>query len=58
MNQSLLHFLRCGCVVLALLLGDGATRFTTAADANGRTKAQRTDAIFADTNVPHFFFEV
>jgi spore coat protein H len=58
MNQSLLYFLRCGCIVLALLLGDGATRCITAADANGKTKAQRTDAFFADTNVPHFIIEV
>ena len=58
MNHSLLHFLRCGSVVLALLLGDGATRLVTAADANGKTKAQLTDAFFADTNVPHFIIEV
>ena len=58
MNQSLLHFLRCGCVVLALLLGDGAARCVAAAESKGKTKAQRTDALFADTNVPHFFIEV
>ena len=58
MNQSLFHFLRCGCVVLALLVADGATRLVSAAESKGKARARLTDAFFADTNAPHFIIEV